>query len=272
MPKAKGCVGRERRRPENRLKEVSASVPAPQVSADGREDVPELSYRVSIKSLPEEARPRERLQTLGPEALSTPELLAIILRTGWKEESALDLARRLLAEPRGLRFLAEAGLQELALFKGMGPAKAAQVKAAVELGRRLSRLSPAKRPAVHSPLDVVSLVMEEMRFLDREHFRAISLNTKNQVLSVDTVSVGSLNTSVVHPREVFKRAIALSAAAVILVHNHPSGDPSPSREDLQVTRRLVEAGNLLGISVLDHVVIGDGRYVSFREKGLMEKS
>ncbi|MBC7347551.1 MAG: DNA repair protein RadC [Clostridia bacterium] len=214
-------------------------------------------------------RPRERLAAGGPEALSSAELLAIILRTGWREESALALAQRLLARPRGLRYLAEAGYAELAALKGMGPAKAAQVKAAVELGRRLAQAGQAARTVIRSPLDVAALFMEEMRYLDREHFRVLLLNTKNQVLAQEKVSVGSINSSIVHPREVFKRAIKESAAALILVHNHPSGDPAPSREDLEVTKRLMEAGKILGIAVLDHVIIGDGRYLSLREKGLL---
>ncbi|MGB9887236.1 MAG: RadC family protein [Moorellales bacterium] len=224
---------------------------------------------MGIKSLPEEVRPRERLARLGPEALSDAELLAIILRTGWAEESALELAHRLLAQPRGREYLARAGLAELAAVKGMGPAKAAQVKAAVELGRRLAQTAPSSRPVIRSPAEVAELVMEEMRYLDREHFRTLSLNTKNRVLYLDTISVGSLNSSLVHPREVFKRAVMHSAASVILIHNHPSGDPTPSAEDIEVTRRLVQAGNILGIAVLDHLVIGDGRYVSFKEQGLL---
>lgn len=249
----------------SRVKEAGVSLPGGRQDNGPGEEV----YRVSIKSLPQDLRPRERLAAGGPEALSNAELLAIILRTGWQQENALDLAQRLLAEPRGLRFLAEASFEELASFKGVGPAKAAQVKAAVELGRRLAQAGRVGRPVIHSPLDVAALLMEEMRYLDREHFRALSLNTKNQVLSLDNISIGSLNSSIVHPREVFKRAITNSAAAVILVHNHPSGDPAPSREDIEVTKRLVQAGKILGIAVLDHIIIGDGRYLSFKEKGLL---
>lgn len=227
----------------------------------------EGSYRVGIKSLPEEVRPRERLAARGAEALSTAELLAIVLRTGWREESALDLAQRLLAEPRGLRFLAEAGIEELGSFKGMGLAKAAQIQASVELGRRLAQSGCPSRPVISGPADVASLLMEEMRYLDREQFRTISLNTKNHVLFIDRISTGSLNASIVHPREVFKPAISRSAAALVLVHNHPSGDPSPSEEDMDVTRRLIEAGRILGIAILDHIVIGDGRWLSLKEQG-----
>ncbi len=205
----------------------------------------------------------------GPCALSSAELLAIILRTGSREESALELAQRLLAGPRGLRFLAEASLEELCNLKGIGLAKAAQIKAAVELGKRLACLGPHMRPAVRSPQDVSMLVMEEMCYLDREHFRAILLNTKNQVLAMETISIGSLNSSLVHPREVFKGAVQRSAAALILVHNHPSGDPTPSAEDLEITRRLDEAGKIIGIEVLDHIIIGDHAFISLKEKAFI---
>jgi DNA repair protein RadC len=234
--------------------------------------VPNEIYQINIKALPEDLRPRERLAASGPEELANFELLAIILRTGWRQENALALAQRLLAKPYGLRFLAEVSFTELAAIKGLGPAKAAQIKAAVELGRRLAQMGQARRPAIHSPADVARLLMEDMRYLDREHFRSLALNTRNQVLAVNRISVGSLNSSIVHPREVFKQAISSSAAAVILVHNHPSGDPAPSSEDIEVTGRLVQAGNILGITVLDHIIIGDGRYLSFKEKGLMEDS
>jgi DNA repair protein RadC len=236
-----------------------------------------------MKDLAEEDRPRERMRRLGPEALSNAELVAILLRTGAGGLSALDVARRLLSRGRGgrhagtgadgarhrdLRYLATASLEELIQVPGVGPAKAVQLKAAVELGRRISASNDA-RPLVRSPRDVSALVMEEMRFLDREQFRTVLLDAKNHVLGIRTVSVGSLSSSIVHPREIFKEAIARSSAAIVLVHNHPSGDPTPSREDVEVTRRLVEAGRLLGIEVLDHVVVGDKRYVSFKEKGIL---
>lgn len=164
--------------------------------------------------------------------------------------------------------MAETSLEELKDQKGIGLAKAAQIKAAIELGRRLRIFRP-ERPLIHTPADAAHLLMDEMRYLDREHFRTISLNTKNRVLAIDNVAVGSLNSSFVHPREVFKGPVRRSAAAVILVHNHPSGDPSPSLEDIQVTRRLVEAGKILGIEVLDHLILGDGSFVSMKEKGLL---
>lgn len=229
--------------------------------------MPEPEYHVTIKSLPEEVRPRERMQAAGPEALSAAELLAIILRTGSATESALELANRILSDPRGLRYLAEVSLGELCELKGIGLAKAAQIKAAVELGKRLACLGPGFRPAIRSPQEVCTLVMEEMCYLDREHFRVVLLNTKNRVLAVETISIGSLNSSLVHPREVFKRAVQRSAAAVILIHNHPSGDPAPSPEDIEITRRLCEAGQIIGIEVLDHIIIGDHVFTSLKEKG-----
>lgn len=222
----------------------------------------------TIKDLPEDLRPRERMVTFGVQALSNAELLAILLRTGNPQETALELAQRLLSQPGGLRYLAEASLEELKSQKGIGLAKAAQIKAAIELGRRLAAFRP-ERPLIQNPADAAYILMDEMRYLDREHFRTISLNTKNRVLAIDNVAVGSLNSSYVHPREVFKGPVRRSAAAVILVHNHPSGDPAPSLEDIQVTRRLVEAGKVLGIEVLDHLILGDGSFISMKEKGLL---
>ncbi len=214
-------------------------------------------------------RPREKMQTQGPEALSNGELLAILIRVGNRSESALDLANRLLAQAGGLRFLVETSIEELSKIKGIGLAKASQIKAAVELGRRIALDPGEMRPVIRSPEDVASLLMEKMRFLDREHFQVMTLNTKNQVLGIKTAFIGSLNSSIVHPREIFKEAIKRSAAALILVHNHPSGDPSPSPEDLDVTRRLQEAGRLLGIEILDHVIIGDRKFYSLKQQGKM---
>lgn len=228
-----------------------------------------IEYRLTIKEMPEELRPRERLCKAGAEVLSDAELLAIILRTGHRSATAIDLATQVLSYFEGLKGLVITGTEELSRVKGVGPAKAAQIKAALEVGRRLAVTAGPDRPVIRTPGDVSALMMEKMRHYDREHFKALNLNTKNQVIAEDTVSIGSLNASLVHPRELFKNAVKRSAAALILVHNHPSGDPSPSREDIDVTRRLVEAGKLLGIEVLDHVVIGDLRYVSLKEKGIL---
>lgn len=198
-------------------------------------------------------------------SLPVRELLRLILR----EKPGSSAVEELTVRFGSLRDLAGATFAELTEIKGIGPGKAAALLAAIELARRLCAGPPEERPAIKSPQDVAGLVMGEMRHLDREHFRAILLDAKNRALKVETVSVGTLNTSFIHPREVFKSAVKNSAAAIILVHNHPSGDPAPSEEDIRVTRRLVEAGLLLGIEVLDHVVIGDGRFVGFREKGLL---
>lgn len=226
-------------------------------------------YRVMIKDMPVELRPRERLLKEGPQHLSDIELLAIMLRTGSARASAMDLAAALLGHFGGLKQLLDVSTEELNSFKGIGPAKAAQIMAALELGRRVAVASAWDRPSIRSPENAAALVMEEMRHLDREHFWALLLNTKNQVLARETISIGTLNSSAIHPRELFKAAIRRSAAAVILVHNHPSGDPTPSQQDIEVTRRLVDAGNIIGISVLDHLVIGDNKFTSFKAKGLM---
>ncbi|AGA70470.1 DNA replication and repair protein RadC [Desulfitobacterium dichloroeliminans LMG P-21439] len=227
-----------------------------------------MDYR-RLKDLPEELLPRERLFQCGPEALSNREILAILLRTGLKGENVLDFAERLLTQAGGLSGLARLTVHELTQLHGMGNAKAAELKAALELGRRSVSSDPLVRPVINSPQDIAHLVMEEMRYLDREHFRVVSLSTKNHVLGISSISVGSLNSSLVHPRECFKEAIRRNSNAIILLHNHPSGDPSPSREDLDVTQRLSDGGQILGIEVLDHVIIGDNRYISLKERGIL---
>jgi DNA repair protein RadC len=220
-----------------------------------------------IRDVPKDARPRERLLSAGPESLADHELLAILLRTGTKEESVLQLAHRLLRHFEGLRLLKDATIEEITSIKGIGTTKAIQILAAIELGRRISRLSYNDRYVIRSPEDGAKYVMEDMRFLSQEHFVAIYLNTKNQVIHRKTIFIGSLNASIVHPREVFKEAIKRSAASIICVHNHPSGDPTPSREDIDVTKRLAECGRIIGIELLDHLIIGDQKFVSLKEKG-----
>ncbi|MCL2337928.1 MAG: DNA repair protein RadC [Firmicutes bacterium] len=226
-------------------------------------------YRVAIRDMPEGLRPRERLLKVGAQFLSDVELLAIMLRTGSADASAIDLAAGLLGHFGGLRQLLDASVEELSVFKGVGPAKVAQIKAALELGRRIAMSTALEKPAIKSPENAAALVMEEMRHLDREHFWALLLNTKNQVLAKEVISIGTLNFSAIHPRELFKAAIKRSAAGVILVHNHPSGDPAPSRQDIEATARLVEAGNIIGIEVLDHLVVGDNKFISFKAQGLL---
>ena len=228
-----------------------------------------------IREMPAEERPRERLARLGPEMVGNAELLAILLRTGMKNLSAVQLAEQLIKQYRNLDALARAPLPELAAIKGVGQTKAIQLKAAFELARRLSQHQSARPRLVTTPADAAELVREDLRLLDRESFRVILLNTKNAFLKTCAVSLGSLNASVVEPREVFKEAIAASAAGMILVHNHPSGDPTPSSEDIAITRRLVKAGEMLGIAVHDHIILGQrvaGRepdFVSLKELGLI---
>ncbi|BDG61510.1 RadC family protein [Caldinitratiruptor microaerophilus] len=224
---------------------------------------------VTLKSLPPSERPRERLLAQGPRALTDAELLAVLLDSGRPGVTAVEVAQELLLLGEGgghpLDYLAEAPAEELRRVAGLGPAKIARLKAAVELGTRLWR-ARAARPSVRTAAEVAALLMEEMRRLDREEFRVVLLDVRGRVLGVETVSVGSLSTSVVHPREVFKGPIRRSAHSVILVHNHPSGDPTPSPEDREVTRRLAEVGRIMGIEVLDHIVIGDRQFVSLRER------
>lgn len=227
-----------------------------------------LAYTLMIRDMAEQDRPRERLQQVGPGAVSTAELLAIVLRTGSGGENVLRLAERLLAQFGSLPGLSRASMTELMAVKGVGAAKAAEVKASLELGRRLMASAPEERPVVSSPADAANLLMSEMMFLEQEHLRLILLDTRNRVLQTPTIYVGSLNASVVRVGELFRAALKANAAAMIVAHNHPSGDPSPSPEDIRVTRQLVEAGKLMDLEVLDHVVIGHQRYVSLKERGL----
>ena len=227
-----------------------------------------VEYHPTIKELPVSERPRERLEHYGAGALSSAELLAIILRTGVGGESVLNVAARLLAKYNGLIGLARASFGELCAEHGIGPAKVTQLKAALELGRRLLIASPEERPQVKSPADAANLLMLEMSLLEQEHLRTILLDSKNRVLATPTIYVGSLNTSVVRVGELFREAIKLNSAALIVVHNHPSGDPTPSPEDVKVTELVVQAGQLLDIEVLDHLIIGQQRYVSLKERGL----
>jgi DNA repair protein RadC len=235
-------------------------------------DFTNLSYRIGDMA-PEE-RPRERLKSLGADALKTEELLAILLRTGTKGVSAVQMAQGLLKEFGSLEELAKRPVEEIAGRHGVGIAKATQLKAAFELAKRLAR-PREQQPMISVPAEAAALLREEMRLLDREEFRVLLLNTKSFLLKVAHVSRGSLNASIVEPREVFKDAIAASAAGVILAHNHPSGDPTPSAEDVAITKRLAKAGEVLGITVLDHIILGhqvqgrDRDFVSLKELGLL---
>ncbi len=218
-------------------------------------------------------RPRERLHSAGASALSTRELLAILVGSGTEANSAFDVAGQLLQASDGsLRQLAGLAPAELQRTPGVGPAVTARLQAALELGRRLARESVGERPRIRGPRDVYDLCAPALIDARQEEFHVLLLNAQHAVLRELVVTRGTLDTSLVHPREVFRAAIVESAAAVILVHNHPSGDPAPSREDRDVTDQLVSAGRLVGIPVLDHIVIGDGRYLSFVESGLLAAS
>lgn len=217
-----------------------------------------------ITHLPAELRPRERLRQQGPEALSPAELLAVVIGTGTTGGSALEVGTRLIRRFGSLAGLSGASLDEIRAVPGMGEARAAQVLASLELGRRLQEPSPARR-VIRSAADVAA-VCAPMRRLDREHFRVVLLNTRHEVLEVVDAAVGGLASAPVHPREVFKEAIRRSAAAIILVHNHPSGHPEPSRDDILITEQLRAAGRLVGIEVLDHLIIGERTYTSLREQ------
>lgn len=225
-------------------------------------------YVLMMRDLPVDLRPRERMLYAGPGALSTAELLAIILRVGGRGENAIRMAERLLLEFDGVAGLAQASFDELCQQHGVGEAKAAQIKAAVELGKRLVAALPHERPQVRSPADVANLLMLEMALLEQEHLRVVLLDTKNRIMRVASIYEGSLNTAVVRVGEVFRPAVRANCASIIIVHNHPSGDPTPSPEDVRVTESLVEAGKLLDIEVLDHVVIGRNNYVSLKERKL----
>ncbi len=225
-----------------------------------------LKYRIT--DLATEERPRERLAMLGANVLSTAELIAILLRTGIEGMNAVQLAQGLLNEMGGLSGLQRESYDSLCGCRGIGPAKAAQVKAAIELGRRLSIATPEERPALNSPDDAAAVVMYEMSALEQEHLRVLLLNTRNQLIRIVEIYHGSLNASLIRIGEVFRDAVRSNAAGIIVVHNHPSGDPSPSPEDVAVTRAIVQAGQLLDIEVLDHLVIGKNRYVSMKSRGL----
>lgn len=223
----------------------------------------------TIKELPETERPREKLIAHGVDALSNDELIAVIIRTGSSTETAVDVGGKVLAlDKTGLRYLMDTTLEELMTIKGVGECKASQILAAIELGKRISYEQGMAKVKVGSPKSV-SMLFEDMKYLKKEHFRVLLLDVKNQVISVEEISIGTLNSAIVHPRDVFKVAIKKNANAIILVHNHPSGDTSPSNEDIRVTNRLLKVGELVGIKVLDHLIIGDSRYLSFKEEKLM---
>lgn len=224
---------------------------------------------LTIHDLPLSERPRERLQKLGVEALSAQEILALILGRGISGESVMVTAQRLLSQFGNLKGIAGASVEELSQVRGIGLAKAAQIKAAFELANRLDGYSEGgDKPLIRTPDDVANLVKSQLKGKMKEHFLALLLDTRNRVIKTAVISVGSLDTSIVHPREVFKEALAASAASVIFAHNHPSGDPEASEDDIELTKRLTQAGEIMGIDVLDHIIIGNNSYTSLKRGGM----
>lgn len=228
-----------------------------------------MSENLKMMDLPKNERPQERLLRYGAESLSNPELLAIILRCGTSKENVLTLCTRLLKEFGGLKGLSDLLPEDLMAMDGIKEAKAAKILAIMELSKRLAGFKSGEEYKISTPKDAADIVMSEMKDLKQEVLKVIYLNTKNKVMGISVVSMGSLNSSIVHPREVFSQAIKRSSASIIICHNHPSGDPTPSGEDINITRRLKECGKIIGIDLLDHIIIGDGVYISLKEKGIV---
>lgn len=224
---------------------------------------------LKLKDLPINERPRERLLRYGAEKLSNGELIAIILGNGTSKENILSISTRLLKVSGGLNGLLNSEADELVKINGIGKAKAVQLLALGELTKRFKSYKSGENYKILTPKDAASLIMDELKVFDKEHLYVIMLNTKNVVIKISDVSVGSLNSSIVHPREVYNEPIVKHAASIIICHNHPSGDPEPSSEDINITKRLKECGKIIGIELLDHIIIGDGVYISLKEKGIV---
>ncbi|MFW5842263.1 MAG: RadC family protein [Bacillota bacterium] len=220
-----------------------------------------------IKEIPNQERPRERMIKHGREALATHELIAIILRTGTKDTSVLDLSKTLYYRYNSIRELNKATVESLTQLKGMGKAKAVQLLAALELGKRLTEEKFAEQLSLTSPTNVYDYLKSDMDTHDQEMFYALYLNTKGKLIKKHLLFIGSLNSALVHPREVFKHAVSVSAAGIIIAHNHPSGDPTPSKNDIAITEVMVENGKLMDIEIIDHIIIGKEKYYSFKEHG-----
>jgi DNA repair protein RadC len=227
-----------------------------------------------LKHLPSEDRPRERLMRQGEQSLSNAELLAILLRTGTRDESALTLAQRLLAQEsalsKGLMYLGRAGVAELAAIKGIGTAKACGIKAAIELGRRVYAAQEEPDTVIKKAEDAAKLLRSRFKYLKKEVLKAVHLNAKNQVIAIEDISIGGLKALSLKPRDVFAGAVARGSFAIILAHNHPGGDPAPSAEDREVTQRFAEAGRILGIELLDHIILGAETFISMKDSGILK--
>lgn len=223
---------------------------------------------MKIKSLPMDDRPREKLIKNGANTLSDSELLAIILGTGNKKESVINVSNKLFSK-YNVKSLSRLSIGTLKKELGIGDAKACQIIACFELGRRLARFKDDKKPLIKDAKSLAKIFIPEMSSLKKEHFKGIYLDSRKRIIREETIFIGSLNESVIHPREIFEIALNENAAALILLHNHPSGDPKPSSEDIEITKELVKAGDILGIPVLDHIIIGNQKYTSLREKGLI---
>ncbi len=226
-------------------------------------------YPTAVREIPEEDRPRERLARVGPEALRDAELLAILFRTGTREMGAVALGEHVLRHFGSIRKVARASLEELQQVKGLGRVKAIEIKAALEFGKRLAAYTERDRPRIRTAEDVAAELMIRFKDHETEHFIVMLLNTKNDLMKTVDVSQGSADGTMALPRDIFRQAVREGASGVVLCHNHPSGDPEPSREDVALTKRLVASGDLMGIRVLDHVIFGDGRYVSLKDRNLM---
>ena len=229
-----------------------------------------MNNSIKVIDMPEEERPIEKLLVSGPEVLTNAELLAVILRTGTRGENIVSLSTRIISEFNGLDGLLEAGLDEITSIKGIKNIKASQIIAIGELVKRINKLNLVRvGKNISSPTDIANILMKEMVVLKQEVLKLIMLDTKNNIIGIKDVFKGSLNTSIVHPREIFKEALKKSSSSIIICHNHPSGDPTPSKEDINITIRLKECGNIIGINLLDHLIIGKSQYISLKEKGII---
>lgn len=228
-----------------------------------------MAYHYSIKELPEDDRPRERMLKGGSEALSNAELFAILIGGGYKEVSAIQLAQRLLNENGELSGLTRLSLRDLMKIKGIGLSKAASIRAAIELGKRIASMPAVERPTISSPGQAASLLQPKYGDRDREHVGILSLDVKNRLIEEKVITIGILDGSLIHPREIFRAALSANAASILLFHNHPSGDTTPSSKDIEVSKRLAEAGKTIGVPVVDHIIVSQRGYTSLKKQGLV---